>query len=59
MKIRLVRPPGFEPGSAAWQAAVLVQARLRPPLLYIERVDYRFFLAPLSSFSIFDKCLER
>ncbi len=28
---KLVRPPGFEPGSTAWQAAVLVQARLRPP----------------------------
>ena len=29
----LVRPPGFEPGSSAWQADVLGQARLRPPRL--------------------------
>ena len=28
-----VRPPGFEPGSSAWQADVLIQARLRPLLL--------------------------
>ena len=28
----LVRPPGFEPGSSAWQADVLDQARLRPPI---------------------------
>ena len=27
----MVRPPGFEPGSSAWQADVLDQARLRPP----------------------------
>ena len=26
----MVRPPGFEPGSLAWKARVLVQARLRP-----------------------------
>jgi hypothetical protein len=26
----MVRPPGFEPGSSAWQADVLDQARLRP-----------------------------
>ena len=26
----VVRPPGFEPGSSAWQADVLDQARLRP-----------------------------
>ena len=28
----VVRPPGFEPGSSAWQAGILVQARLRPLL---------------------------
>ena len=27
---RVVRPPGFEPGSPAWKAGVLVQARRRP-----------------------------
>ena len=25
-----MRPPGFEPGSSAWKAGVLDQARLRP-----------------------------
>ncbi len=27
---RVVRPPGFEPGSSTWQADVLDQTRLRP-----------------------------
>ena len=31
----MVRPPGFEPGSSAWQADVLDQARLRPPIILI------------------------
>ena len=30
-----MRPPGFEPGSSAWQADVLDQARLRPPIILI------------------------
>ena len=29
---KMVRPPGFEPGSSAWKAGILVQARLRPLL---------------------------
>ena len=29
-KLKMVRWPGFEPGPAAWQAAVLGQARLPP-----------------------------
>ena len=29
----MVRRPGFEPGSRAWQTRVLVQAR-RPPLVF-------------------------
>ena len=33
---RMVRSPGFEPGSSAWQADVLDQARLRP-LIAVQR----------------------
>ncbi len=38
----MVRSPGFEPGSSAWQADVLVQTRRRP-----HRVNFIFgFLFP-------------
>ena len=36
----MVRPPGFEPGSSAWQADVLDQARLRPPIIF----NFKFIL---------------
>ncbi len=42
----VVRWPGFEPGLAAWQAAVLDQTRLpphRPPLVIELGVIYKLF----------------
>ena len=39
-----MRPPGFEPGSSAWQAGVLDQARLRPRYIDIMLPrSYNFF----------------
>ena len=39
----LVRPPGFEPGSSAWQADVLDQARLRPPISFSSKLIFKSF----------------
>ena len=39
---RVVRPPGFEPGSEAWKASILDQARLWPRVLEHERICLRF-----------------
>ena len=38
----MVRSPRFEPGSSAWQADVLDQTRLRPPLLKLESLRFGF-----------------
>ncbi len=35
-----MRPPGFEPGSSAWKADVLVQARLRPDNNIVDELIY-------------------
>ena len=51
---RVVRPPGFEPGSPAWKAGVLVQARLRPHrACYRPVLNYLFRMRDTTS----ERCL--
>ncbi len=48
----MVRLPGFEPGSSAWQADVLDQTRLQPQLLIVLREILLRFLFSFSKWCI-------